>query len=168
MNDGLVNNVFLLSPSEIHLVTKKGKQGTILVITFLYVFPIEKYHVYKKNYSYVNLFPFHRINSALLIKLLQSLYLMNGHCQNLCSFDSTTLSEVKPIDFNCPWLGDEAEHRQSIEFSSLISNNIEPLGCSFHYDCDWLRPGATGITEDFSCPRCLHISLIWLDTQWFM
>ena len=103
--------MFLLSPEETNSVTKKGKQGTILLLILFYVLlmakigpaitiNIEK----KKSYhgSCVSLFPFHCINSTFSMKLLQSLFFNECSLSKLCSFDSTTLSEVMPIDFNCP------------------------------------------------------------------
>lgn len=116
------------------------------------------YCVYKKSRhgSYFNHFTFQCINSTFLIELLQSLFLMNAHCQNFAHW--LHHSVWSQTDFNRPWLRDEAEHRQSIEFSSFISNNIEPPGCSFHHSSEWLKPGATDLRDDFTltCPRFFH------------
>lgn len=86
-------------------------------------------HLYQG--SYINLVSFHRINSTLLMKLPQSHILMDAHYHNFAHF-SPSPSLVMPVDFNCAGLSDETEHRQGAGISFFISNNIEPLGCSFH------------------------------------
>lgn len=65
------------------------------------------------------------------MKLLQSHILMDAHYHDFVHFSLSPFL-VMPVDFNCPGLSDETEHRQGAGISFFISNNIEPLECSFH------------------------------------
>ena len=65
------------------------------------------------------------------MKFPQSHIIMDARYHNFFHF-SPSHSVVMPVDFNCPGHSDETEHSRGTGISFFISNNIEPLGCSFH------------------------------------